>query len=605
MAIEVEGPDGVVIEFPEGTAHETIKSVMAKRYEKPPEAPKKAGMFSGDYSPRSLAKGVASGFGDIVEAAGDNLGIVGNPLNATINAIAGTNLSTNLGKTARQTSGLPDNTNATASTINKLGAGMMMFPRLPVPRGRAGYVPTAAAISGAKALPKPTVSGMAQTALATALDVVKAGKKEGVRVMTSDIKPPRTFIGKTARAFGERIPIAGTGAPRAVQQEERIAAVTNLLKDFGAEHGDDVIGAVAKDFQATRGSAIAGLTRQKNSVIEGVQGAVQAPKAIAAIDEQVARLSGINSEAYAPVIAKLQSFKQQLASGKNLSQIEGNRKLLGDLFADPSLASIRGDGQKALNAIYGPLREDMGAFIQSQGGQQAYNKWANANKQLSSMAGELDASAFKSALNKIETTPEAVASLLFNKNASEVKRLYGSLSATGRNKAQAAILLKAAEGAAEDTAMGKIISPQKFANAIEAMDKATGVFFANPDKARIDGFTRLLKATQEASVASVAPPTGVQNTIPAMTAGLVGLFGGLKGLAAAGGYGVLARAYESAPVRDALLRVGRMKPGTKAESDAMNNAANYISRMIPVAANDAETALAQSPGRAAAQDEQN
>jgi hypothetical protein len=105
------------------------------------------------------------------------------------------------------------------------------------------------------------------------------------------------------------------------------------------------------------------LTAQKNAVIDKLQGAVPAPRAISAINEQIARLSGINADAYAPVIAKLQNFRDQIASGKTLSQIEGNRKLLGDMFSDPSLASIKTDGEKAVNAIYAPLRDDMGAFI--------------------------------------------------------------------------------------------------------------------------------------------------------------------------------------------------------------------------------------------------
>jgi hypothetical protein len=118
---------------------------------------------------------------------------------------------------------------------------------------------------------------------------------------------------------------------------------------------------------AKRGAELTRLTNQKNASSRAFQGPVSAPNAIRAIDEQIAKLSGINNEAYAPVISKLQSFRDQLASGKTLSQIEGNRKLLGDMFADPSLAAIRGDGQKALNAIYGPLRDDMGAFIKANG----------------------------------------------------------------------------------------------------------------------------------------------------------------------------------------------------------------------------------------------
>jgi hypothetical protein len=50
---------------------------------------------------------VAAGFGNIAETAGDLVGLVGNPLNQTINWATGSNLSTDLGQTLRQGMGLP------------------------------------------------------------------------------------------------------------------------------------------------------------------------------------------------------------------------------------------------------------------------------------------------------------------------------------------------------------------------------------------------------------------------------------------------------------------------------------------------------------------
>lgn len=66
-----------------------------------------------------LGQGIAQGTGDLVEGAGDIVGLVGNPLNATINAATGSNLSTDLGKSLRDALGLPENQNKTASAINQ------------------------------------------------------------------------------------------------------------------------------------------------------------------------------------------------------------------------------------------------------------------------------------------------------------------------------------------------------------------------------------------------------------------------------------------------------------------------------------------------------
>ena len=435
--------------------------------------------------------------------------------------------------------------------------------------------------------------------------IIEAGKREGVRVMTSDVSPPKTAISKFIQKTGESIPLTGTAGPRAAQQGERIKAVENLLAEYGATEAKGAANEIAADLVATRGAAIKSLTKAKNSVIDTLPGKVPTPNASKVINEQITRLRGINEEAFAPVIAKLKNFEAQLESGLTLSQVEGNRRLLGDLFADPSLASIKGDGQKALNAIYGPLREDMGAFIKQVGGEGQFNKWKGANDRLAAMAGELDASAFKGALNKAETTPEAAAKLLFSKTPSDVKRLYKNLSPQGRVKAQSAIIHEAMTraGGAEN------LSPQKFATAMKAMDDATGIFFAPADKARIDGLTRLLQATQRASEAGALPMTGAQNTIPIIGASLTGLFGGAGGLASAGTIGLAARVYESAPVRDALLRIGRSKPGSPQEQAAVAGAekiiARYMAKAAPVTADRIGQAVSQSPAPRAAAEDQN
>lgn len=66
-----------------------------------------------------ITDGLMQGLGDIAEGAGDTIGIIGNPLNASVNAIFGTNLSTDMGRTLREGLGLPQNQNALASAINQ------------------------------------------------------------------------------------------------------------------------------------------------------------------------------------------------------------------------------------------------------------------------------------------------------------------------------------------------------------------------------------------------------------------------------------------------------------------------------------------------------
>lgn len=413
-------------------------------------------------------------------------------------------------------------------------------------------------------VPKGFVSPTATAAKVASPGIVDDAKQAGVRVMTSDVSPPRNFVGKFAQATGERVPFTGTAGSRAAQQTERITAVRNLAQDFGAASGDDLsipaIDAVAKDLATRRGNTITRLTTAKNSVIDNVQGSVPVDGASQAIDQEVARLRSTGLDSYNSVIAKLENWKQAL-QGKDLQTVEMLRKQIGEDFSAPDMAAVRKVAQKSLSNIYGPLREDMGTFIKANGAPGDFSKWKRANDTLAGMVGELKNTALKRALRNAESTPEDVSSLLFSNKPSNVRLLYSGLSPAGRAKAQAAILEKAVEkgGGFEN------ISPERFATQVNNLGKQIGVFFEGKDLARIEGLTRVLNATRRASEAKLAPPTGVHAVPLLLGAGFEHYFGLAGGIAAAGGTGLLARVYESALVRNTLLKLGQSKPGSAQE----------------------------------------
>jgi hypothetical protein len=410
-----------------------------------------------------------------------------------------------------------------------------------------------------------------------ARQIVDAGAEWNVPVKTSDIRPPQTPVGRTARLTGEMIPVAGTGGGmggRATQQASREEAVQRFVKEFGGDPAS--IDDVTADLVATRGKELSTLTKAKDSVIDGIADPLP-PMAmrntLRTIDTQIAKLNKANSEAFAPVVSKLENFRNTLASGKSLREVEMNRRLLGDLFADPSLASIKGGGQKALNEVYAPLRDDMGAFIESKVGSQARSKWKGANDRLSAMAGELDDAKFRNVLKKADTTPERVADMLFSKTPSDVRRLVGGLSEEGKIRARSAIIYKAAKESTADD----VISPDKFKQAMMAMDNATGVVFSKNDKTRIDGFTRLLEATQRAKIANTEVMTGARNTGYIAGYGLGQLFGNAV-IPASAMIGLMARGYESAAFRNLMMNLGKSKKGSPAEEAVGRKVYDYITR---------------------------
>lgn len=415
---------------------------------------------------------------------------------------------------------------------------------------------------------------------------ISQADEAGIPVMTSDIAPPQTFMQRATQQIGERIPFVGTGGMRASQQETRKQAVQDLLGDYsvGAE---GVIDKVTRSLGKARSDELTKFTTMKNEVVSSLAGAgeVPVPNAAKAINDAIARLRGIDEASYAPVIARLESQRDNLATGKTIEQLEGVRKILGEMFADPSLASIRGDGQKAVNSIYGPLAEDIKTFIRERGGQAAANKWGVANKRLSDMAGELKSTTLKSVLRQGDVAPETVERMLFSAKPSEVRALYRNLPEEGRAQARTAIMDRIFRDMKVDL---DSVSPDQFVNRVRDRAKSIGVFFTGEEANRLNGLVSALKLTSRAGKSGVVTETGQQLVPIGMASGLTGIVSGLAGGAATGGtvaagtaatglsLGALARIIESAPVRNAVMRMRNSKVGTPEEAKAAQAVRNAI-----------------------------
>ena len=392
--------------------------------------------------------------------------------------------------------------------------------------------------------------------------------------MTSDVAPPQTFMGKNLQQAGERIPIAGTGGLRASQQDARIDAVKNVLTGYGVG-AEGLPDKVWRSVSAKRSSELAKYVDMKKQAIAAVNSAGDVPITATntAIDDELARLTRISPEGFAPVISILRRWKSDI-QGKNLEDIEILRKQIGEEFKAPELAAVSSEAQKSLNRIYNPLREDMGAFIRANGGTREANKWMIANRRLSDLAGDLDKQALKSVLRNGDATPEVVNNLLFSQKRSDVAALYRALTPEGRANARAAVMDKVFQDIGGDF---DAISPEKFITSVRKQGNAIGVMFAPDEAERIGGLVKALKLTRRAGEAGVLTNSGQQGVAIAGISGLTGAIGGLLGgsaatggttaaatIAAAGAIGGLARVMESRAARNILLQLNKAKPQEEA-----------------------------------------
>lgn len=589
---EIKAPNGRIYQI-DGPAGATDAQVRAKVLEQHPDAgqassapkPRTAMQQTGDIITNAVA-GAAQGITAMPDTAVEGISALMRMGVAPV-AKASAGMFRGLGM-----GGAADSVDRNARTFDRALAAPATGYRAveAVAPTRPGYENSrfAAQLVGGMAVP----FGPKKTAVATipvprpavaaspARDVLAAGAREGVPVYRTDIKPPRTAMGRGARWLGEKIPFAGTGGMREGQQTKRIEAIQNVLTDFGgnAERTmlDDTASAanaVASNLATTRGNSLGRLTQQKQAVIANLSRnneVVPVDRTVSAIDDQIAALTRRGTPAAQEAAKTLQGYRSAL-QGKTLDQLEAIRadELANAFKGGNALADVKVVGEKALRSIYDPLRAEMGTFIRQRGGEKALSQWAKANENLSSMAGELKSARFKNVLRNEELTPESVKNLLFSHNRSDVARLMGNLDKRGQGKAREAILQRAYDGSIGTDGL----SAERFISNVNRLGPSITEAFKGPDLQRVQGLTRLLDATRRAAEAGRMPATGAQNTPLLVAAGMLQTLGQTGTAVVGGGYGLLARAYESTPVRKELARLAATKPGTRFEAETANRAA--------------------------------
>jgi|GEM_PF-2652032 len=300
-----------------------------------------------------------------------------------------------------------------------------------------------------------------------------------------------------------------------------------------------------------------------------IRNTVPINKTTAAIDKEITRLTALDNKDVEPLIDALENSRTSFTE-KTLAQVEDNRKVFGEKLGSENFAAMKSQADKVNKKIYKAVNEDMGEFIKTNGKRRDYDKWKTANQRLSKNIRELDISALKASIKNGKSSPEEVRKLLFSRRPSDINRLYKSLSPQGKARARVAMWQEAmAKAGGIDE-----LSTAKFQTALKNMEKSTGVFFKGEDKKVLDGLVKALKSTRRAEIASVSPPTGMQNyqNIAALGLGGGAVAGGAKFVVPALTIGAAARAYESKAVRNLLIKIAKGK----------GNEQKYISQLVNV-----------------------
>ncbi|EBI2229154.1 lytic transglycosylase domain-containing protein [Salmonella enterica] len=399
--------------------------------------------------------------------------------------------------------------------------------------------------------------GIRGTIAPEAQQAIQFANAADVPLHTTDVLQPNSRVGRMAQTTAENIPFAGTSSMRANQQEARSQLVDEFASRFGEYDPSIVIGSLKAKTSGIR-KAAGNRLEQVQSAMTGVN--IQPTRAIQQIDDEIGKLQKLGQVADTDTISKLQAYRNELAKGDvNLEQLSRLRTqfrmdVRGERTQMPPPA------EAAVQRVYRAMTGDIDNSIGQNLGNDTLRRYKQANAVYADEASKLQNTRLKNVLMKGDLTPEVVNNMLFSKNKSEVQNLYRSVGHVGRAQMRNGIIGKAMEKSGG--------SPDQFLRQVNLMSTQTGIAFKGRDAAYLKGLKNYLESTKRAGQAGVTTPTG-QQTIPfilgigsATNPALVGV---------GGGYGFLARMYESEPARNAMLRLANTPRGSTAFEKALSD----------------------------------
>lgn len=411
--------------------------------------------------------------------------------------------------------------------------------------------------------------GIRGTIAPEAQQAIQFANAADVPLHTTDVLQPNSRVGRMAQTTAENIPFAGTSSMRANQQEARSQLVDEFASRFGEYDPSIVVGSLKAKSSGIRRAAGNRLEQVQNSMA-GVN--IQPSKAIQQIDTEIASLQKLGKVADNDTISKLQAYRDELtrnagASGPmamDLQQLSGLRsQFRQDVKGERTVLPNRSNA--AIQRIYNAMTSDIDSAIGQNLGNDTLRRYKQANAIYADEANKLQNTRLKNAIMKGDLTPEVVNNMLFSKNKSEIQNLYNSVGHIGRAQMRNGIIVKAMEKSGG--------SPDQFLRQINLMSNQTGIAFKGRDAAYLKGLKNYLEATKRASQAGVTTPTG-QQTIPFILG--IGTVTNPALVGVGGGYGLLARMYESEPARNAMLRLANTPRGSTAFEKALSDVERIV-----------------------------
>lgn len=434
---------------------------------------------------------------------------------------------------------------------------------------------------------EPRIAARTSAVTPRQLESISAAEQAGIPVYTQDVFRPQGRTGQALQRAGEALPF-GTTSQRITGQQATQRAAEETFRRFGVELSnlgqtgtDRALTAVFQSFERRRGRLLRQSQIQRQQAMQAADATglpVPLTNSLPAIDNAINQLR--SNELLRDAAREVERIRNALVGG-NLGTLESVRQSVGELFDAPNLANVRTQGSRAISNLYGPINEDIAAFIQQHGRPNDLTRWRVANAAITRLNREREVAAINHVLNTGGETPEVIRRLIFNAPESTQAVLYGQLSEGGRRNLRTAIMQKAYE----DSTFSGQFSPTRFLRQLDNLSSNLNMSFTPAQQAELTGLARAIQLTERNQRFAPNAETGVQavpgqvasalakagKTIAAGAIGTGAYMHPVVALATAGlgiGLGATARVYNSQPVRRALVALSAAPQGTQAEQNA-------------------------------------
>jgi len=408
-----------------------------------------------------------------------------------------------------------------------------------------------------------------------ARQILDAGQSRNVPVRTSDVLPPENFASRWAQSIYDKIPFIGGASQRQAQQTLRQEAVRGLADEFGLELDSigDLASNIVNSISRKNAETLSRAGSQRLLATQALDpiGAVPLDSTLSTIDDLLKKQADLGARADNELVKKLNDIKQSISSGPMAGGLQQPRNFSGikeirTTVIDDLKAINRSDDPRSfgpLQQVKSAIDKDMISFAR-QNDPQAARNWLESNRVFAKELEAVRNTELRRAFNSGNTTPEVVLPILRGGRRSELQRLNLALTPSGRKSARAALLYDAL---AESNYFADPLNsnPDRFANALNRQNRmqAIDVFFEGADKEALQGFVKLLDATRRAQQAGVVTPTG-QQLVPFAVGGAAFSEPMIAAISTATLSGI-GRFYESAGMRNFLLKLNNVKPGSRQE----------------------------------------